>query len=216
MPVAARMTIQKHSLVCDGNEDGGGINHFTSVTKTDCHSLNDSLCSLEDVSAKDILVEEVKEKCCTTTDYETECAECAACDRIIITCADCADDTDCFNPADNEDNDEPGSSSNQSSYDSFELQSLLKGDQLDPTNQTPEVAAQSQPPKLTLNLEKTSKLNLKLSSEKLKTSPIDRPRSITPININSFEAYLANQPPSISLNNSECDKLTITLPGTIT
>ena len=174
---------------------------------SDSHSLNStSLCSLDHAIDNRIIDDTNDEVCCKSA---SECTECLDCDRIVITC-DCVDDTDFFNPADNEDNDDPDNDSNQSSYDSFELQSLLKCDELDPKNRVPEETS----PKLTLDLKRlnANKLNLKSSTEKLKTSPIDRPRSITPININSFEAYL-NQPQAIDSNSSKCDKLTITLPG---
>lgn len=142
------------------------------------------------------------ESCCETNDED--CPECAH--QIVITC-DCVNECD---EADNEDNDDETNAEAGVDYD-YELDLLLRGDELDPSNRAnAEAHLRPMLPRV-LNLS-TSKTSLRSNGEdRLKTTPIERPRSITPINVNTFEAYIHQFEANSS--RAQCDKLTITLPG---
>lgn len=160
-----------------------------SQIRIDAESRSDSCCSLENG------------QCCQT---ETDCAECLQCQRISVTCH-CDNDTDCCNAADNEDNDEETERNFVS--DDCELECLLTGDELE---QNSHLKIDSPMRAIGVFTSGTSKLNMHLSTERLKTSPIERPHSITPINVNSFEAYIKQATPD---SVDHCDRLTIKLPG---
>lgn len=180
--------------------------------------------------------------CCSETDGDAlSCEECERIERSLALAppAPCSCDELDTDAADNEDNDEDQPEDQQGSRhqdmtasDTDELESLLTGDELELNSaanaelQLPFTATdhhQQLPPRNTSQLpllscpaassesESGQLSSPKLSgSERLKTSPIERPRSITPVNVSSFEAYIKCPPTE---NVSDCDRLTVTIPG---
>lgn len=142
--------------------------------------------------------------CCYET--ETDCAECKATETIKITC-ECVD-TDCCNGSAEDNEDE--SVEHVLASEDCELEYLLTGDELE-HNLNANLDISSYKPNQTIS-NVTNKINLKVSMpEMLKTSSIERPHSITPVNIDSFEAYLNQSLTPESKPNY--DRLTITIPG---
>ncbi|KAI2805728.1 hypothetical protein BLOT_004730 [Blomia tropicalis] len=168
------------------------INVVNQITND---SDSPSLCSLNDQDQTD---------CCYET--ETDCAECKATETIKITC-ECVD-TDCCNGSAEDNEDE--SVEHVLASEDCELEYLLTGDELE-HNLNANLDISSYKPNQTIS-NVTNKINLKVSMpEILKTLSIERPHSITPVNIDSFEAYLNQSLTPESKPNY--DRLTITIPG---
>lgn len=146
--------------------------------------------------------------CCSET--EPECVDCRRCERLEKSrpCS-CELDTDCCNAADNEDNDEE-TERPLAILDEGELECLLTGDELEQNSHLPVEGTLPTIP--VFNFPNDSfKANFKMNTDILKTSPIDRPRSITPINMNSFESYISQCSPAENVPDS--NRLTIKIPG---
>lgn len=158
------------------------------------------------------------------TEAEASCEECERLEKSLPPCSCDELDTDA---ADNEDNDEEPEDEQQmtTTEDTDELESLLTGDELE-LNSVHLLTGDNEPyrkdlhhhhlppiPLLSCPSGSSPAASLKLSTERLKTSPIERPHSITPVNVSSFEAYIKCPPAE---NISDCDRLTITIPGKTT
>lgn len=156
---------------------------------------------------------------------ESDRDEKACCERIVITdCSDCHqqyrdDDESSTNGTDIEDNGDEDDDARVKETFEYELDSLLKCDELsnsvddqgDLPLASPEVA-----PSSSRKFSSSSITNNAARRDLMPLPRVDRPTSISPvINIGSFQEYIDKMSPASGkcVSVSPCDKLTITLPG---
>ncbi|XP_075680498.1 uncharacterized protein LOC113794284 isoform X2 [Dermatophagoides pteronyssinus] len=197
--------------------------------ESDCDSLC-SLCQHNDDKLPSFYHEN------NTTDDQTECSECEICcenDRIANNNNESTDMDMIADYEDNNDDDDDKQINNNndnhlkldSSYDSYELEMLVKNDELDlnrkfhyhhsnddyKIKEFNDTSPNNRRPSLGKNLEEN------FQSKKLPTLSIERPHSIVPVtNIEKFEAYLdkfsIKNNNEIEMKTDDSSKLKIILP----
>lgn len=201
------------------------ITTYNQITQLDCEKDNecDSLCSCqtdEPLYDKKITDDQMN------IEYTTECSECesvVSCCNEYIANNESTDDI----IADHEDNNDDEQKNNNrkldSSYDSYELEMLLKNDELDLnrklyySNEETKIefnASNNNNSRPLIRKDQDSKIGSDLESKKLTTLPIERPHSNVPVtNIEKFEAYLDKYAIENNKIKEDNNKLKIILPG---